>query len=132
MAELASVLGVCIATVWNWVKKGLPVIDKSIRPWLIDGEEAKFYFEKRIKASKSKMLSHQFHCFKCRRFVTVVADSIMVKFDQYINQNDNYVTVKISGNCSECGHKTNRYSTNKRMNDLLKYYGKADVQIESK
>lgn len=130
MVDLAAVLGVCPATVWGWVQKGLPVIDKSVRPWLFDGEEVKVHLDKRIKASKLKMLYYQFNCFSCRGIVSIVPDSIKIIFLNYIDQDEKYFTVRISGICSDCGHKTNRSSTNKKMIELLEYYGKSDTEIE--
>ena len=130
MKELAGVLGVCPVTVWNWSQKGLPMIDKSVRPWLIDGEEAKEYLEKRYKESKSKMQYFEFYCFRCECGVEVIPETIKVIIQQCINKDDNNYIVRISGQCKKHGIIVNRYSTTKKMTELLKYYNRYDIISE--
>lgn len=130
IAELADVLGVCIATVWNWIQKGLPVVDRSQKPWLIDGREAREYLESRFKNSKSKMLYYEFYCVNCGCGVEVDPESIEVITKESKKLDNNNYTVRITGICKECGTKTNRFSSTKEIVELLKYYNRYDLISE--
>lgn len=63
--EAARVLGVHKHTVRNWIKAGLPTVDKS-RPVLILGSEMRAWLEKRQKAAKRPCKPGTMYCFKCR------------------------------------------------------------------
>ena len=63
--EAARVLGVHKHTVRNWIKAGLPTLDKS-RPVLILGSELRAWLEKRQKAAKRPCKPGTMYCFKCR------------------------------------------------------------------
>lgn len=66
VAELAETVGVCRATVRNWIKNGLPVITDE-RPILISGEDFKRWQQRRIKSRKQPCRPGELYCFKCRR-----------------------------------------------------------------
>ena len=63
--EAARVLGVHKHTVHNWIKAGLPALDKS-RPVLILGSEMRAWLEKRQKTAKRPCKPGTMYCFKCR------------------------------------------------------------------
>lgn len=130
IAELADVLGVCNTTVWNWIQKGLPVVDRSKKPWLIDGKEAREYLESRFKNSKSKMLYYEFYCVNCGCGVEVLPETIKVVIDKVINGDENHYIVRISGRCKKHSIIVNRFSTTKKMIELLKYYNRNDIILE--
>lgn len=120
IAELADVLDVCPATVWNWIQKGLPTVDRSKKPWLIDGREAREYLESRYKNNKSKLLYYEFYCVNCGHGVEVCPETIKVVIDKAINSDDNHYIVRISGRCKKHGIIVNRFSTTKKMIHVAK------------
>ena len=61
IAELAAALDVCPVTVWNWIQDGLPTVDRTKKPWLIDGRQAKSYLEERTKRNKKKMKYYELY-----------------------------------------------------------------------
>jgi hypothetical protein len=64
--EAARTLGKHSHTVRNWIKDGLPTVDRS-RPVLIHGHELRAYLEARRKAAKRPCKPGQLYCFKCRQ-----------------------------------------------------------------
>lgn len=130
IAELAAVLYVCPVTVWNWIQKGLPVVDRSKKPWLIDGKETKDYLEERIKNNKIKMQYYELFCVKGKSGAEVESETIKVVIDKAINVDDNHYIVRISGRCKKHGIIASRFSTTKKMIELLKYYNRYDLISE--
>jgi excisionase family DNA binding protein len=63
--EAARTLGVHKGTVRNWIKAGLPTVDKT-RPVLILGSQLRDWLEQRRKAGKRPCPPGKLYCFKCR------------------------------------------------------------------
>ena len=64
--EAARALGAHKNSVRNWIKGGLPVVDRS-RPVLILGHELRAYLERKRKAAKRPCPPGTLYCFKCRQ-----------------------------------------------------------------
>lgn len=63
--KAAAALGVCRATVRNWItQKGLPAY-RGRRPWIINGEDIIAFLEAR-DAPKAKCALGECYCLKCR------------------------------------------------------------------
>lgn len=66
VAELAAKLGVCRATVGNWIKGGLPaIIDR--KPHLISGDDFKRWYPRERANRKQKCRPGEMYCFTCRK-----------------------------------------------------------------
>lgn len=63
--ELAELLGVHRNTVRQWIREGLPVLDRA-KPILILGSEFQAWWAKRTKARKRPCQPGQLYCFKCK------------------------------------------------------------------
>jgi hypothetical protein len=63
--EAARALGAHSNSVRGWIKRGLPVVDRS-RPVLILGHELRAFLEGRRKAAKRPCPPGTLYCFKCR------------------------------------------------------------------
>ena len=62
--EAARVLGVHKGTVRNWIKKGLPTVERT-RPILMVGSELRTWLENPRKAAKRPCKPGTIYCFKC-------------------------------------------------------------------
>lgn len=63
--KVAAALGVCRATVRNWVtRQGLPAFREK-RPWILNGEDIIAFLEAR-EAPKAKCALGECYCLKCR------------------------------------------------------------------
>lgn len=66
LAEAGKALGICKATVADWIKaEGLPTIDKK-RPILIKGAELRTFLQTRRAWVKQPLKAGQLYCLKCR------------------------------------------------------------------
>jgi len=63
--ELADVVGVTQATVRNWIKAGMPVLDGK-RPLYIMGFQAQGFLRNRTAKAKRPLASGEFYCFGCK------------------------------------------------------------------
>ena len=63
--EIASLYGVYKNTVRQWVKKGLPVLDKK-RPMLFHGMDLRRFLEEQRSKNKKSCKPGEIYCVKCR------------------------------------------------------------------
>lgn len=63
--EIAFLYGGHKNTVRQWVKKGLPVLDKH-RPMLIHGKDLRRFLEERRSKNKKRLKPGEIYCVKCR------------------------------------------------------------------
>ena len=63
--EIAALYGVHKNTVREWIKKGLPVLDKK-RPMLILGNDSFQFLQERRQKNKKKCKPGEIYCVKCR------------------------------------------------------------------
>lgn len=63
--ELADVVGVTQATVRNWIKAGMPVLDGN-RPIFVLGFQAQDFLRKRTAKAKRPLAPGELYCFGCK------------------------------------------------------------------
>lgn len=63
--EAAAVSGVSTRTIRNWIKDGLPVLNRE-RPTLIRGDDLKTYIRATRSRGKVNLSPDQFYCLACR------------------------------------------------------------------
>ena len=81
---------------------------------------------KRNKDNELKMEYFVLFCFKCIEVVMMVPVSIRNIFYQHIDEKEDCYNIRIKASSIKFRSETNRYSTNLRMQDLLKHNGKVD------
>jgi hypothetical protein len=64
--QLADIVGVTVATVRKWCKKGLPYIADQ-RPFLIRGRDFKEFHETHLKSRRQKLAPFEVYCLTCKR-----------------------------------------------------------------
>jgi transposase len=64
--QLAEIVGVTVATVRSWCKKGLPCITDQ-RPFLIRGRDFKVFHEAHLKSRRQKLAPFEVYCLSCKR-----------------------------------------------------------------
>ena len=63
--EIAELFGLHKNTVRNWIKSGLPTIDKN-RPIMVLGIQLEAYLKNRRTRNKQTCKTGELYCFKCR------------------------------------------------------------------
>ncbi len=63
--ELADVTGITQATVRNWIKAGMEVLDQQ-RPLLVIGFQAQDFLSKRATKAKRPLAPSEVYCFRCK------------------------------------------------------------------
>lgn len=108
--EAARTLGVHKHTVRNWIKAGLPTVDKS-RPVLMLGTEMRPWLEKQRKAAKRPCTPGTFYCFKCRE-----PKSPALGMVEYQPMNDNSgMLIALCIDCSTIMHRRARHDAIKHV-----------------
>lgn len=107
MQEAADALGLSLATIRDWVKKGLP-IHKDKRPFLIYGEELRCFIQKTQQAKRYKLADNQLSCFTCK--AACVPHGMAV-----ILAKQTAKTSRLSGICANCGGRCARIISNQRI-----------------
>lgn len=130
MQELADLLGVTNATVWNWVQCGFPILNPDDKPWFIDGGDAKQFLKVRFENQKMQLGIFDFPCFKCKKGVKVVPESLECHFNGWIDVANQILSIRMSGICPECGKKINRFETSVRIKSWLEHYSRLDLDIK--
>ena len=104
--EAALALGAHKNSVRGWIKKGLPVVDRS-RPVLILGHELRAYLEGRRKAAKRPCPPGTLYCLKCRQPRAPAMGMVEAT-------RQNATTGNLSAICEACGtmmHRRTRLAT---------------------
>jgi len=63
--ELADAVGITQATVRNWIKAGMPVLDGK-RPLFVLGFQAQDFLGKRAVKAKRPLAPGELYCFRCK------------------------------------------------------------------
>jgi len=108
--EASETLGVHPKTVRNWIRLGLPVADKK-RPLLISGIDLKIYLKKKRKSYMYHCEIYEMYCFKCRQ-----PSNPSIEFLKFIAKPAGMV--QMTGRCSECGCKVNKYVSPRDVNQI--------------
>ena len=64
--QLADIVGVTVATIRSWCKRGLPCITDQ-RPFLIRGRDFKEFHEVHLKSRRQKLAPFEVYCLTCKR-----------------------------------------------------------------
>lgn len=110
IGEAAEELDVSVATIRNWIRKGLP-IETGKRPYLIYGVDLREFIRQNSKARKYKLYDGELGCFSCnasRPPLNGVAAyaPLTVK------------TGRLSGVCSVCGGKCSRIISTAQLSEF--------------
>ncbi|MFK5979539.1 MAG: helix-turn-helix domain-containing protein [Rhizobiaceae bacterium] len=106
--EAAEELGVSIATIRNWIKKGLP-IQKDQRPYLIYGDDLREFIAQRREAKTFSLQDGELSCFTCNAGRRPL-NGVVTYTPQTIQ------TGRLNGVCSVCGGKCARIISNAKIN----------------
>ena len=108
--EASEVLDVHPKSVRNWIKAGLTVIDES-RPLLIHGSDLKVFLKLRRKAHLHQCGLSEMYCFNCKSPKQPNAEDLT-----FIAKPAGMA--QMTGRCSECGSKTNKYVSWRDVNQI--------------
>lgn len=117
--EAAALLGLCIATIRNWIKKGLTVLDKQ-GPKLILGADLRAFIMERQKTTHFTLAPDELLCLTCK--VGRKPMGMMVDYTPHRGGK----TGRISGLCDTCGGSCNRMVSATNLPDLRQTF---DVAI---
>ena len=107
--EIASLFNINRRTVTTWIGKGLQVIDKKSKPYLIMGFDLAGFLRCNMAKRRVRLEDNQYFCLKCRKAVEVrVGSESKIKTGKRIGA-DNREQFKKVGNCRCCGTKVSRF-----------------------
>ena len=115
--DIASLFRIHRATVRQWIKEGLPLIDNH-KPFLVLGSDLKEFIKKRQGKRKTKCNANELYCFKCREPRTSWENIVDLKI---LNER----SFLIMGICSQCNTQTNKTTSLKNLDEIKKIF---DVQ----
>lgn len=116
--EAARVLGTHKNSIRNWIKNGLPIVDRS-RPVLMLGHELRAYLERKRKAAKRPCPPGMLYCLKCRQPRAPAMGMIEAT-------RQNAATGNLSAICETCGSMMHRRT---RLDAIATVMPNLDVQI---
>ena len=108
--DIAKLFGVHRATVRNWFKAGLKRIDDK-RPFLVDGADLEVFLKDRQKKRRRKCQPDELFCCRCRR-------PQKAKDNKVLLEEVNHKIGRLRGLCSQCGSRTYRAISLKKLNNL--------------
>lgn len=114
IVETAEELNVSIATIRNWIKRGLP-IEKSQRPFLIYGCDLREFIVQMQNARKFTLKDDELICFTCKSGRQALHDDVF-----YIPQTSK--TGRLKGVCCICGGKCARIISNAKIGDFSRVF----------
>lgn len=65
LLDIAELFSLHKNAVRNWLREGLPTIDRQ-KPYLVHGSELKAFLERRQARRKAKCQPDEFYCLRCR------------------------------------------------------------------
>ncbi len=108
--EASKLLGVHVATIWNWIRQGLTIIPNSKSPILIKGMVLKSYLKKRQIKRKCKLADNQFYCLRCRQITYSKSANVRAEILEEVLTTGNHKAV-IYGICEACGSVLHLFSS---------------------
>jgi hypothetical protein len=114
VSELGRTVNRHVRTVQEWIKKGLPVIDRNSKPYLISGYDAKLYLKQRADLKKTKLKDDEFYCLKCRNSRKSLPKKLKFELTGKLIGNGQK-QIRIVGLCSKCFTPLQRFSSEKNI-----------------
>ncbi len=116
--EAAKVIGACEATIHRMVKNGLPVLDKDSRPFYIFGADLFAHVKKKNEKYRVVLKPDELFCINCKKGVKSIPEHFELKFTQRkIGKYGRQVFLK--GRCENCNSKLNKFSTDRKVLELI-------------
>ncbi len=119
LTEIAQVYGLHVRTVQDWRKQGLKVIEGSLSPYLILGQDVRLFLKDRKQKQKHCLNPDQFYCTKCH----LPRKSILDKLTYIIsdkNLGKRYKHAIIKGNCAVCNNSLFKFSSDRIIYEMIK------------
>ena len=118
VSELGRTINRHVRTVQEWIKKGLPVIDRNSKPYLISGYDAKLYLKQEADLKKTKLKDDEIYCLKCRQPRRSLSDELNFTFTgKLIGEGQKQIIV--TGVCSDCDTSLQRFSSEKDVTKIF-------------
>lgn len=112
--DIASLFVIHRATVRQWLKEGLLMIDNH-KPFIVLGTDLKEFLKKRQGNRKNKCNSNELYCCKCREPRTSWENIVDIKI---INER----RLLIMGVCGQCGNKINKLSSLNKLDEIKEIF----------
>ena len=117
-AEIAEVFDVHRRTVQTWRRQGLKVIDDKSKPFLVMGADVRSFLREKQRRRKHSLKPSEFFCPRCG----VPRKSLQDQFSIEITERrlGRYRQAIIKGICEVCRCRLFRFSSDKKVQELLK------------
>ena len=121
LAEISEKLNVHVRTVQSWRKGGLKVIDTTAKPFLILGEDLKFFLNGCAQRRKHPLKPEEFFCPHCHLPRKSLVEKISLEHTgRTLGQK--YKQVVLRGVCAVCGCGMIRFSSDRKFQNGLAEY----------
>lgn len=118
--EVADLFDLHKNSVLNWIKDGLPIIDKH-KPYLIQGSELADYLNKKQTQRKHQCNTDEFFCFKCRLPRKAHENKVGIEIK---SQN----RLMINGLCANCNGPIHRAGAVRKLTEYQKNFLVCTIQ----
>ena len=131
ISELAKVFSVSKSSIKRHCRLGLEPIDRNSVPWLLYGNDIIEYFEVVRQKKKIRIKPGQVLCSGCRVGVRLRTDSISLEYSGRKLGIGKYRQIYIRGIGEFCEHRCLGFSSERIIDEFLKYYPELKREADS-
>lgn len=112
--EAARSLGKSAATIRDWIRKGLPVLNTD-GPTIIRGADLKIWLAERKFRRRIELAPHEFKCFRCKAARVPLGGMVDVCFQ-------NVRTLRLQALCAVCEAPIHRFAAARSLTEVQRLF----------
>jgi len=115
--ELAKLFNCTSATIRNWIRSGMKIIEGHSKPYLIRGSEARAFILERRKSHKVLLNPGEFYCFRCKTSRASKPENTIIHLTGKIIDDSKQIIIKAI--CEVCGCRMNHFNIERNLQKLI-------------
>lgn len=117
-SEIAALFAIHKQTVQEWRLQGLKIIDESVKPYLVYGEDLRIFLKQRAAKRKVKLNEGEFYCTKCRAARLSAGGEVRIEYtEKKLGKSTNMAYLK--GNCDTCGTNITMFTSERKVKEMF-------------